>query len=82
MKKNLRITKSKDNKHLYVRDIDKDVVKSYQLVKRIPNCHYLYILSHTFQNYLEGMFGKEIVVTDKVEDLGFDILYIHKTAKR
>lgn len=76
------ITKSKDNKHLYIRNIKTNVVRSYQLLKCIARQHYLYILSHVFDGYIDGMFGKEIKVTNKVERLECNIIYVHKPKKR
>lgn len=80
--KTIMMTKSKDNKHIYVYDKKSDIVKSYQLIKHIPNCHYIYVLSHTFMHPIEGMFGDEQIIKDKVEDLGHNMLYVHKPRQR
>lgn len=69
---------SENNQHLYVYGPASRTVASYQLLKKIPNSHYLYVLSHVFTNPIKGMFGQIKPMTDKVEDLGHNILYVHK----
>lgn len=80
--KDIIITKSEDEQHLYVYNKKLDIAKSYQLLKLIPNCHYLYVFSHGFTHPYKGMFGNELPVKDKVEDLGHNVLYIYKPKQR
>lgn len=78
---NIVITKSEDEQHLYIHDTKLNTVYSYQLLKKLQNRHYFYIWSHTFENYMKGMFGKEVEVDDKLEDLGHHIIYTYKSKR-
>lgn len=73
-----RITRSIDWQHLYIYDSARDIVTSYQLVKRLNHRHYFYILSHTFNHYIQGIFGIEVMLLSKIELLDHHLVYVDK----